>query len=220
MAIAHVATAQIYSGSDDPVSGSINLGSTDGRAVVVHITVGDSYTVTGASITGGTALTLIDSGTFSSGAYAKRYVYAGVVSETGSQTITVTTDAGGGTRYGTVVAYSGVSSVRGGTSGSNNADPNNQPSMTVTTVSGDTVVLLGHDGERGITFTPGSGATERFDTGGAYAQDEIASGTSTTASGTMSAPGYWSAGAVALVPSGGGGGSSAGAAAHYYRQQG
>ncbi len=196
-----VAKGVFYSGSQDFDSASFDLGSAAGRVVIASFTIPDSQTVTEARIgAAGTLLDVVATSVFGSGAYARQYIVAGVVSETGSQFVRIKTTGSGGTRYGFAASYSGAASVRGGASSGNNADPNANPSLSVTTVDGDTVVLIGHDGERATTFTSATGGTTR-ETAGSYIQDQLATATGTTTTGgTLSVPGFWQAGAAVLVP--------------------
>lgn len=198
-----------YSGSQDFDSASFDLGSVTGGAVLASFTIPDGYTVTEARIgAAGTLLSVTETSLFGTGTYARQYAVSGIVSETGSNFVRIKTTGAGGTRYGFAASYSGVASIRGGASDGNNADPNANPSLNVTTVDGDTVVLIGHDGERATTFTSATGGTIR-ENGGSYIQDQLATTTgATTTGGTLSAPGFWQAGAFVLVPAGGGGSST------------
>jgi hypothetical protein len=219
MAIAYVDNDYLYGTGTSVASQAVNLGSDAGRAFVLFVTCPGGQSVNSAQITGGTSLTLIDSNSHGNGGnYENGYIFAGVVTETGSQTITLSC-TGSGLKFGWVMTYSGVGSIGAGNVSDNfTSGISTGPSVTATSTSGDTVVLVGHDCERSTTAGSWGSATERFDTSGAWGADVVASGTSTNISATLSTGGAWHAGAVSLVPSGGGGGSSNGAAAYYFSQ--
>lgn len=204
MPITYVDNDYLYGASTSVVSQAIDLGAAADRAVAFFCTSPAGETLSAAITGGGTSLTLIASrdDTFG-GQYAKTYIFGAVVSESGSQTITVSS-SGSGLKFGWATSYSGVGSIRGGAVNDNETEGfNGGPRITLTTVSGDTMVLIGHDNERASTYTWAGGATERFDASGAVGADLVATGTSTQIAGTLSADGAWGAGAVALVPAGG-----------------
>jgi hypothetical protein len=200
VAIARTGWNQIYTTSDeDPASGSLALGTNDGRAVVAFMSVPTAYAVSGVAITGGgTALTQVDTVDVDG---FKRYLFAGLVTETGSQTVTFDTTAPAGQlKWGSVASYDGVDSVRSGGDVTSGASGTN-PSITLTGLSAnDMVVMLGITAGAGVSLTAAGAATD-FDGGAtdAIALQELSSGSSVTIDGTFSSVSAWYAGAVALA---------------------
>ena len=187
------------SGVEDPVSSALSLGTNPGRAVVAFMSVGNAYSVISASVTGGDALTQIDVEDLDG---FKRYYFAGVVSQSGSQTITFNTDAPTGQgKWGQVASYDGVGSFRAGGLISSGAS-GTQPSIGLSGLTADDVlVMLGISNGAGASLSAAGGATD-FDGGAAdsIALEKIATAASETINGTWSAPSAWYAGAVALAP--------------------
>lgn len=199
MAIVRVGGTYYASGSTDPFSiSSVDIGTAAGRCVLVFVyRFSGSGSPTGATYAG-EALTAGVTGTNSLGGTFPWALYYKVgVTATGSNSVSVSTGAPGSTYVAIAATYTGVGSVRG-TAG-DDRDSGSQPSVTITTVSGDLVVLLGADSENGSTFTASSPATAFTTTGAQYGAEETASTTSTTIDGTLSVGSIWSAGAFALV---------------------
>lgn len=198
MAIARTGWNQIYTTAvEDPVSASLALGANAGRAAVGFMSVGTAYAVSSAGITSGDALSSTATAAVDG---FDRYGFAGLVTQTGSQTVTFDTDAPAGQlKWGAVASYEDVASIRSiaivsGASGTN-------PSATVTTVAGDMVVLLGISAGATASISAAGGATD-FDGGAAdtIALEKIASGASTTINGTWSGASAWYAVVAVLVP--------------------
>ena len=76
------------------------------------------------------------------------------------------------------------------------------PSVAVTSVLGDLVIdCVANASVAGITFTPGPGQTKRWEiNGNAAMSEEVASGTSTTMSWTMTSSDTWVIAGVAVKP--------------------
>ena len=199
MAITRTAFGSIIftSAVEDPVSSSLALGTNSGRAVVSFMSVGSSYDVTGVSVTSGDSLGTSDVVTVDG---FKRYGHAGIVTQTGSQTVTFdTTSPVGQNKWGTLASYDDVASIRSVTVFSGASGTN--PSATVTTVSGDKVVMLGISNGAGASLSAAGGATD-FDGGLAdsIALEKDASSTSTTINGTWSGSSAWYVAVFVLTP--------------------
>lgn len=206
MAISRIDQDFVYAFLTTATSNPLDVGTGSDRCVLAWVSTNIADAVNSVTV-GGEELTLIASADDGSGSYGRRYLYGKAnVSVTGSQTVVFNCNTSN-LKYGIVASYSGVGSIRGGGVASNiSAGTSAGPTVTVTTVSGDTVVLLGHDMERGTTFTAASPAVAFTisGAGGSCGAQETASSTSTTIDGTWSSSGNWTAGAAVLVPLGGG----------------
>jgi hypothetical protein len=205
MAIIRTAFADIIytSAVQNPVSSAMNLGSNPGRAIIGYLALNNSRSVSSVSVTSGDSLSSSATPEIVDG--FKRTAFAGTVTQSGSQTVTFTTDspAPSENKWGQVVSYEGVASIRSIALVSGIASTN--PTATVTTVPGDMVVLLGISGGAAATLSAAGGATD-FDGGLAdcIALEKTATTTSTTINGTWSGASAWYATVVVLAPLGGG----------------
>lgn len=201
MAIALNASVEHYFATTSDTL-SLAFGTNADRWCEVFLTCSAAESVTGVTV-GGASLTLIASDTTGGGNYGKRYRFGGAVTGTGSQSVVISA-TGAGIKWGRSLALSGVASNRGGIASGNSTG---QPLITgVTSVSGDTILLMGHNNERGATFAPTSPAVEFVDS--PFIASYTASGASSDIGGDLSAAGSWSASGAALAPAGGGGGST------------
>lgn len=184
---------------DDPVSPAIALGANPGRAIIGFLSIVDTRSVASVAVTGGDTLASVAAPVSVAG--FKRTGAAGLVSQSGSQTVTFDTDspAPSELKWGEVVAYEGVGSIRSIVIVHDVATTN--PTATVTTQPGDKVVMLGISGGAGATCS-GVGGTTDFDGGVAdrVALEKDAVGTITTIEGLWSGASAWYAVVVVLAP--------------------
>jgi len=202
-----------FTGDGTTISSSQNVGTADSRFALVFARVGDGFTFTGASV-GGQSLTEL--AYQANGLNGQDYaVYGGLITVSGTQTISVTNAAFGSSKSIRALVYSGVDSIRNAAIAFASSTA---PSITLTTQSGDLCIIIGNDGGFGTTFTAASPAVKFVDSTGTISAEEEATTTSTIVNGTLSASGQWAIGGWALVPAGGGGGgSSIAAISNFYR---
>lgn len=181
---------------DQVINFTVDVGTAAGRTIAVYATSTEN-TLTSATIDG-VAATIQDS-ILNDATKTSYLLYVTGITSTGLVNVSLTYNAGGGTKRYQYVGYNEIGSIRG--HGKAKAS-SNAPSVTITTVANDLAVLMGWDGDFGATFAASSPAVA-FSTGGLFGAEETATGTSTVIDGTLSAGGVpWAAFAIALVPAG------------------
>lgn len=183
---------------------NINVGSLANRYVLAKVYASNSAGLISGVTVAGVAATQLAVGTNSDG---RQYaLYGAAVSATGSVVVQATWGASIGNHFMQVASYDNVSGIRG--SAVFNSAFGNSPTLTVTTVAGDNVVMMGNDNIFGVSFTPSSPATLisvgafNSSTGTYFACQETATGTSTVIDGTLNGNVTWSVAAVAMIPAG------------------
>lgn len=187
------------SGVEDPVSAALDLGTNPGKLVAGFISVNNAYQVFSAGVDGGDDIPLIDMEVIDG---FKRYGFAGVVTQTGLQSIIFDTDAPVGQgKWGQVASYDGASGVRAGGAVYGFASGVN-PSVNLTGMTaGDMMLMLGISNGAAQPLSPAGGATD-FDGGAAdsVALQKVAGGASDTIAGTWGAPSAAYVLALAIAP--------------------
>ena len=192
--------------SDTPSVSGLDLGSNDGRVALVAGYIDAGTTVASLTVAGEDMLPAIDTAT----AYTSfvQRAYAKLMTATGSQNLAANMTPAGGLKRLICATFDDIDSIRSAECFDSNGSAGSL-SVTVDTVEGDIVVVLGSDLGIYDDFTATGGATTIPGSGffiGAY---KTAAGTSTTVTGTFASGSHnWQVIAFVLTPSGGGGGSA------------
>ena len=198
-----------------------NVGSGANR--VAYVAIGASNTTdVPSSVEVGTDILTAQGTVFTDFNNWRWRLYAGVLTVTGSQTIRATWSDANNNKFvcGLVMPDVNPSTIIEGLATDSTLTSTRQPSFTIASRTGDTVVsLLFLDAEASFTVASPAIAATGTGLGGSRFMHGLyeAGAASVTIDGTVGGPTNVWRGFGFNVPSGGGGGSAVGAAAHYYR---